>query len=260
MRARDYPYFDAAFLAFAHRGGAHLPVNEGRENTLFAFENAVDLGYRYLETDVHVTADGVLVAFHDEHLDRVTDATGLISERTWAELSTVTVGERDHIPRLVDVLVRFPDIRFNVDAKSMAAVDLLADTIEHLNLHERVCVSSFSARRLARLRARLGRRVASSLSQPGVAWTRFAGPLARLVAAPGQALQVPVRTSILGREVEIVTPGLVETAHRHGKQVHVWTIDEAAEMERLIDLGVDGIFTDRPDVLRDVLIERRLWD
>lgn len=260
MRARDYPFFDAAFLALAHRGGAHLPANEGRENTLYAFDNAVALGYRYLETDVHATSDGVLVAFHDEQLDRVTDSTGLIAERTWAELSTVTVGEQDRIPRLVDVLVRFPDTRFNIDAKSAAAVDLLADAIEHLNLHERVCVSSFSPRRLARLRARLGRRVASSLSQPGVAWTRFATPLAKILPAPGQALQIPVRRRILGREVTIVTPDLIEAAHRHGKQVHVWTIDEPAEMERLIDLGVDGIFTDRPDLLREVLVGRGLWD
>src|SRR5699024_9710356 len=97
------------------------------ENTMHAFANAVDLGYRYLETDVHVTADGVLVAFHDPLLERVTDATGPISDYTWADLSEVRVGDHDRIPRLVDVLVNFPDTRFNIDAKSPGAVDLLAD-------------------------------------------------------------------------------------------------------------------------------------
>lgn len=259
MRARDYPFFDARFLAFAHRGGALLSANLGRENTMHAFGSAVALGYRYLETDVHATSDGVLVAFHDERLDRVTDGTGLIREQTWAELSEVVVGAQDRIPRLVDVLVRFPEARFNIDAKSDAAVDLLADTIEHLNVHERVCVSSFSLARLQRLRRKVGRRVASSSTAMGVVWTRFS-PLASAIGAVGQALQIPVRRRVAGRWVTLVTEALVQRAHAQGKQVHVWTIDDEAEMERLIDLGVDGIFTDRPDRLRTVLLRRGLWD
>ncbi|HIT75068.1 MAG TPA: glycerophosphodiester phosphodiesterase [Candidatus Avipropionibacterium avicola] len=259
MRARDYPFFDGGFLAFAHRGGSLLPTNIGRENTMHAFAAAVELGYRYLETDVHATSDGVLVAFHDERLDRVTNGTGLIAEKTWPELASLVVGERDRIPRLVDVLVGFPDTRFNIDAKSDQAVDLLADTIEHLNAHERVCVSSFSPQRLRRLRSRVGNRVASSQSSWGVGWTRLGVGLSSLIAPHGQALQIPVRHRIAGKEVTLVTPGLVRRAHRAGKQVHVWTIDEAAEMERLIDLGVDGLFTDRPDVLRTVLHNRGLW-
>lgn len=259
MQARDYPFFDARFLAFAHRGGALHPANVGRENTLHAFGTAIDLGYRHLETDVHATADGVLTAFHDERLDRVTDGTGLISDHTWAELSRVTVGEHDRIPRLVDVLVSFPEAQFNIDVKSDAAVDLLADTIEHLNVHERVCVSSFSRPRLLRLRRKVGRRVASAMTSLGVGWTRFS-PLATVIAARGQALQIPVRRRIAGRMVTLVTERLISRAHAHGKQVHVWTVDEEDEMERLLDLGVDGIFTDRPALLRTVLLRRGLWD
>lgn len=226
---------------------------------MHAFSAAVELGYRYLETDVHATADGVLVAFHDERLDRVTNGSGLIADKTWAELAPLVVGERDRIPRLVDVLVAFPDTRFNIDAKSDQAVDLLADTIEHLNAHERVCMSSFSTQRLRRLRSRLGTRVASSQSSWGIGWTRMGTGVSSLVPPHGQALQIPVRRRVMGREMTLVTPGLVRRAHRGGKQVHVWTIDDAAEMERLIDLGVDGLFTDRPDVLRTVLQNRGLW-
>ncbi|MFW6600263.1 glycerophosphodiester phosphodiesterase [Propionibacteriaceae bacterium Y2011] len=260
MLARDYPYFEAGFLAFAHRGGAELPANRGRENTLHAFGQAVELGYRYLETDVHATADGVLVAFHDDKLDRVTDGTGKIAELPWSEVSQAKIGGHDPIPRLVDVLVAFPDTRFNIDAKAAGAVDLLADTIEHLGVHERVCVSSFSVRRLLRLRSRLGRRVASSMSKVGVAYTRFLPFLPDRFGTTGQALQIPVATTVLGRRVTLVTEALVDRAHGLGKQVHVWTIDDPAEMVRLIDLGVDGIMTDRPDVLREVLVERGLWD
>ncbi len=263
MRARDYPFFDSGdtggFLAFAHRGGSLLPTNIGRENTMHAFSAAVDLGYRYLETDVHATADGVLVAFHDDHLDRVTNGAGRIGEKTWAELASLVVGEQDRIPRLDDVLVAFPDTRFNIDAKSDQAVDLLADTIEHLNAHERVCVSSFNAARLRRLRSRLGNRVASSQSQWGIGWTRLGSGVAPLVPPRGQALQIPIRRRVAGRWMTLVTPGLIRRAHRAGKQVHVWTIDDAAQMEHLIDLGVDGLFTDRPDVLRTVLQNRGMW-
>lgn len=259
MQAREYPFFDARFLAFAHRGGALLPANVGRENTMHAFHTAVDLGFRYLETDVHATSDGVLAAFHDERLDRVTDGRGLIADQTWSALSRVTVGEQDRIPRMVDVLVSFPDTRFNIDVKSDAAVDLLADTIEHLNAHERVCVSSFSRRRLLRLRRKVGRRVATGVTSWGIGWNRFA-PLAPVLAARGQALQVPVRRRIAGRTVTLVTEQLIRRAHAQGKQVHVWTIDDEDEMERLLDLGVDGVFTDRPDRLRTVLLRRGLWD
>lgn len=259
MRARDYPYFDAPFLAFAHRGGAQLPANLGRENTLHAFGAAVDLGFRYLETDVHATADGVLVAFHDDELDRVTDAAGSIAELPWSEVSRARIGGTDPIPRLVDVLTAFPEARFNIDAKSAAAVDLLADTIEQLNVHERVCVSSFSMRRLLRLRARLGGRVASAVSSVGVAYHRFSPRLSSRLFGTGQALQIPVRWRLAGRRVTLVTAELIERAHRRGQQVHVWTIDDPAEMDRLIDLGVDGLMTDRPDVLREVLQRRGLW-
>ena len=259
MRATEYAFFDAPFLAFAHRGGAAYAPNLGRENTRHAFAEAVALGYRYLETDVHATADGGLMAFHDPLLDRVTTGVGALADRTTAELAEVRIGGHDPIPTFAELLEAFPAARFNVDAKSDAAVDLLVGAIAEHDASERVCVSSFSPARLHRLRRRLGPGVPTAVSSRGVLVHRFAPWLTRVLDSPAPALQVPTHTRVGRRTVRITTAGLVRAAHRRGKQVHVWTVDDQPTIERLLDLGVDGIFTDRPDTLRDVLTERGLW-
>ena len=259
MRADDYAFFRAPFLPFAHRGGARYAPNLHRENTRHAFEQAAALGYRYFETDVHATADGVLLAFHDDRLDRVTDRSGLVAALPWAEVAQARIHGRDPIPRLAELLTAFPDARFNIDAKSPGAVDLLADTVEELEAWDRVCVSSFGVRRLHRLRRRLGRRVASSASAAGVAANRFLPWLTRVLNTSAPALQIPVRHLLGGREVMLLTPALVRAAHRAGKQVHVWTVDDAPLMEWLLEQGVDGIFTDRVDTLKDVLTAHGRW-
>lgn len=220
-----------------------------------AFAGAVALGYRYLETDVHVTADGVLLAFHDDRLDRVTDRTGLIRELPFREVSQALVDGREPVPRFDELLEAFPDARFNIDPKHDSAVDALAEAIRRADALDRVCIGAFSDRRLARIRALLGPRLCTSLGPKGVGQLRAASyglPAGRL-ASP--CAQVPTGT---GR-VPLVDARLVRTAHERGMQVHVWTIDEPAEMTRLLDLGVDGIMTDRPLVLRDVLQSRGEW-
>lgn len=220
-----------------------------------AFEGAVALGYRYVETDVHVTADGVLVAFHDDHLDRVTDRIGRIADLPWSEVRQARVDGREPIALLEDLLGSFPDLRINIDPKHDRAVPVLVDVLRRTAAVERVCVGAFSDRRLGRLRAALGPRLCTSLGPRGVARLRAAAsglPSGRLRAS---CAQVPVRA---GR-VTIVDERFVATAHRQGLQVHVWTIDDDAEMHRLLELGVDGIMTDRPAVLRRVLEARGAW-
>src|SRR6476659_1847681 len=115
-----------------------------------AFEGAVALGYRYVETDVHVTSDGVLVAFHDDRLDRVTDRTGLIEELNWSEVSRARVDGIEPIPRFEDLLGAFPDLRINIEPKSDRAVDVLAETILRGDALDRVLIGSFVDRRVAR--------------------------------------------------------------------------------------------------------------
>ena len=257
----DLPFFaGTGFVAFAHRGGATYAPNVGRENTVHAFDEAVGLGYRYLETDVHASSDGVLFAFHDARLDRVSGHRGRIEELTAAEIEQVRIGGVDPVPRLSELFERFPDARFNIDAKADGAVGPLADQIRLHGAQDRVCVSSFGIRRLRRLRRLLGPSVASSLSSIGVAVYAFLPWLARRLPVPGQALQMPEYQRVLGIRIRVLRSSVVRAAHARGKQVHIWTVDDAATMNRLIDLGVDGIFTDRIDTLRTVLEQRGLWN
>lgn len=243
-----HPYLDwPGPIAFAHRGGA----SDNPENTLPAFRYAVDLGYAYLETDVHATADGVLVAFHDADLSRTCDRPGLIDELTWTEVSQARVAGREPIPLFESLLEEFSGHRFNIDCKADSAVDGLIASLRRLDCLDRVCVGSFSDRRLRRLRAAFGDALCSSFGPGQIAALK----LARRVPWGGQIAQVPVHA---GR-VTVVTKPLVDRAHRLDLHVHVWTVDEADEMRRLLDLGVDGIMTDRPLVLKDVLVERDEW-
>ncbi|GAA2265875.1 MULTISPECIES: glycerophosphodiester phosphodiesterase [Kitasatospora] len=252
-----HPFLDhPGPLAFAHRGG-HLGHPE---NSLAAFEAAVALGYRYLETDVHATRDGVLVAFHDSRLDRVTDRTGAVAELPWDTVRQARIGGTEPVPLLEDLLGAFPGARFNVDVKAAPAVGPLVEAIRRTNAWDRVCVGGFSDSRLAAVRAAAGPRLATSLGPREVARLRLlslAGPLLRGRRAPfaGVCAQVPERH----RGVRVVDRAFVRAAHRLGLQVHVWTVDDPTRIRALLDLGVDGIMADRIDVLRDVLGEHGCW-
>jgi glycerophosphoryl diester phosphodiesterase len=255
----DDPVDKGAKLAFAHRGGALHPDLAGLENTLEAFRCATDLGYRYLETDVRTTSDGVLMVFHDDVLDRMTDQVGPILSRTRADLEGVVVGGRAVVPTLESALEELPDARFNIDLKSPSCVEPMVALVERMQVHDRICVGSFEERVLRRFRSLTGGRVVTSCGVLTVGTLRFA-PFARrlspLLRDSGKALQVP---HVHGG-ITYTDRRLVERAHASGRQVHVWTIDDRDEMEHLLDLGVDGIISDRTDVLRDVLIERGQWE
>jgi glycerophosphoryl diester phosphodiesterase len=249
--ASPWPFLDhPGSLAFAHRGGA----SDAPENTMPAFQHAVDMGYRYLETDAHVTADGVLLAFHDDVLDRVTEHTGRVGDLPYDLVREARVGN-EPIPLVEDLLSAWPDIRVNIDPKSDAAVEPLAALIDRLGCVDRVCIGSFSDRRLATMRRLVGAALCTSLGPRATARLKAAAHGAPVGRLPAPCAQVPVRQ---GRVV-LVDERIVAAAHRRGMQVHVWTIDDPDEMRRLLDLGVDGIMTDRPAVLKAVLEERGDW-
>jgi len=244
-------YFAGGPLVLAHRGGAAYPPNLGIENSLEAFRHAVALGCTHVETDVHATADGVPVAFHDSRLDRITDGTGLIGQRTLNELSFVRIGGRQPIPTLAEVLTTFPDTFVNIDLKSDAVVLPALAVIRAAGAEDRVCIGSFNERRLRRAVRASGGRIANAHSVFGTLAVKLRDPtpLARRLPGPGQALQVPETV----RGVRVVTARFVRKAHALGKHVHVWTVDDPATMTRLLDLGVDGIVTDRPDLALEVV-------
>lgn len=248
MSSRPHPYLDwEGPIPFAHRGGA----SDVPENTMPAFQYAVDAGYRYVETDVQVTADGALVAFHDNDLSRTCGRAGRITDLPWSEVRTAMVDGAAPIPLLEDLLGTWPELRVNIDCKSNAAVDALVATLRRCNALDRVCVGAFSDARMRRLKARLGDQLCTALAPGGVVALRFGRP--RSPAA--NTAQVPVAQG----KLVVVNTAFVDRAHALGIKVHVWTIDEPDEMHRLLDLGVDGIMTDRPLVLRDVLQQRGQW-
>ena len=246
--ARILPYLDHARpIAVAHRGGDQSAV----ENTMPAFEHAVSLGYDYLETDVHLSSDGVLVAFHDADLERITGRPGTIADRTWDELRSIDLaGAR--MPRLDELLGAFPDTKFNIDPKSDDAVQPLGDVIAAFDAVDRVGIGAFDDARITALQDRFGPGLCTSPG-PMELLTFLAEPSASAFETHG-CLQIPPSFG----EFEL-TSELLGAAHDLGLQVHVWTINEEAEMRRLLDLGVDAVMTDHVALLKDVLIDRNEW-
>jgi glycerophosphoryl diester phosphodiesterase len=254
---------DHAFLAgpypraFVHRGW-HYGDLDGMENSLAAFRRAVAEGYRYLETDVHATADGVVVVQHDAVLDRTTDACGAVARLPWRVVRTARIGGREPVSRLEDVLEELPEALFNIDVKAERAIEPLIEVLRRTNSFRRVCVASFSEARLQRVRRRAGEALLTSMGTRAIARLWAAGRLPRFVTTRRghqRIAQVPARQGRL----TVVDKRLIAAARRRGIEVHVWTIDEPDQMHELIDLGVDGLMTDRPAVLRDVLRARGLW-
>ncbi len=252
------PYLDYPRpIAFAHRGGAsHAP-----ENSWTAFEYAVELGYTYLETDARATSDGMLMAFHDRTVDRVTGAHGPLNALPYREVKALRVAGSEPIPLIEDLLGTWPDVRFNIDLKDEPGISLLAEVLRRTGAWDRVCVTSFSGSRLRTARGVLDRPVCMTTSPVAIAAMRYPfsaaprGPQARLLASRFSRSQVRC-AQVPGR---VATGSFVRRAHTLGLDVHVWTINDRAEMTRFLDLGADGIMTDDIETLRDLLIERGQW-
>jgi glycerophosphoryl diester phosphodiesterase len=254
--------------AYAHRGW-HIGELTGLENTMAAFHRAVDEGFGYLELDVHATADGVAVVHHDRTLDRTTDGTGPIAARAAADLARLRVRgahRSEPIPHLVDVLAALPRTRVTVELKAAAAVRPVLDVLARLDAWDRVCVGGYheawlrAARRLAREVQPEAGRLFTSMAQTSVVGLRLRGWEPRLPAAlappvRGDLAQLPHRFG----GVTVVDTDVVRVAHAGGREVHVWTVDDPGAMAGLLDLGADGILTDRPDLLRDLLVARGDW-
>lgn len=251
-------------VAIAHRGSRVL----WPENTDTSFQGAYDLGYRHFETDLHVTADGAVVCFHDPTVERTTEGTGSVEELTLAQLQELDPGFRhvtpegflfrqagSRVPTVEWLLTTYPDVSVVLDLKSAGVARPLAAIIDDLGAHERVIVGSFSEARLAEFRQVSGGRVATSTGPALARRWLLASRVGRAARGEAAALQVPARA----RGLRVVDRRLVAAAHSAGLQVHVWTVNEPAEMIWLLDVGVDGVITDRPDLLKEVLIERGEW-
>lgn len=247
-------------ILMAHRGGS----DEATENSLAAFAHMRDLGVEHIETDVHLTADGVVVMSHDETLDRCFDGTGVIAEMTYEEILQFRNEAGEQMPRLEDALAEFPDLHFNIDAKTDEVVDPMVSVLTEADAFPRTLIASFSEKRLETVRNLDNPHVSTSLGTAAVVRLMLAAETVSSaetwrVTGPSRsvrAVQVPEKI----RGLRVVTPRLVATAHTAGLAVHVWTVNEPAAMVRLLDWGVDGLVTDRPTMLREILRARGQWE
>ncbi len=257
------PYLTAEYpLRLAHRGSRLL----WPENTMAAFQGAVDLGYHYVETDVRADHDGTLYLFHDRELRRLTNGAGAIADWRGAELGALDAayhfrreqgyperGKHHRIPTLEEVLLTFPELRLNIDLKGARVASLLPAELERHGAEDRILAGGFLDHRIWRFRDATEGRVATSTGPLETAAVWAASRFRRGLRGPADALQVP---EVAG-SIRIVDAALLRSAAAVGVQVHVWTVNDPADMHRLLDMGVDGIVTDRPDLLNDVVSSRR---
>ena len=253
-----HPYFAGPRpRAYAHRGW-HTGDLDGCENTLAAFTRAAAEGFGYLELDVHASADAVAVVHHDVALDRTTDGTGPLSAHTAAELAKVRVRGRQPIPRLAEVLEALPETRLTIELKSAAVVEPTLAAVDAAQAWDRVCIGGFEQAWVNAARRGGGERLCTSMAKRDILALRARAWLRDAVGWPalrGDVAHVPISAG----PIRVVDASLLRTAHAHGREVHVWTINAPERMRALLDLGVDGLLSDLPDLLREVLRERGQW-
>lgn len=220
-----------------------------------AFAHAVSLGYTHVETDIQATKDGVAVVFHDETLERMTGAPDRVEDLTWDELSKRRTKGGEAIPLLDELFEEWPELCVNLEPKSAAAVEPMAHAIRRAGAIHRVCIGAFEEAYTRRLRELLGPELCWSPAHAGVFRLWLSGWHLPVAVPEFPCVQVPTHF----RGIPVVTRAFVRAAHARGVQVHVWTVDDEAAMERLLDIGVDALMTDRPALLRRVLERRGEW-
>ena len=255
------PYLSAEYpIRLAHRGSRVLRP----ENTAEAFQGAIDLGYRYVETDVRISRDGVVVAFHDATLERTTNGVGAVDEWEFSDLQRLDAawwfdegngyprrGSGVQIPSLAEVFEMWPDAMFNIDLKGPGLEWAVADVIKRHGREGSTLIGSFVDHRIAKFRRITHGGIAVSAGPSTVLAMLAASRLGRTIRRPVAAYQLPFNYKSVP-----IDRKLVDAIHRADAQIHTWTVNEAPDMHRLLDLGVDGIVSDRPDVLNEVLRER----
>ena len=260
-RAVTHPYLSLEYpLRLAHRGSREL----WPENTMASFQGAADLGYRYIETDVRITLDNVVVAFHDETLERITNGAGRVRDWRYEELQRLDAayhfdenggyplrGSGIGISTFEEVLLTWPDVHFNVDIKSPRMEWHVAQVVKSTRRENSILVAGFSDLRIARYRRIMGPETATSAGPLGALAMFAASRFGATVASRAAAYQLPfdARGAPIDRK-------LVDSIHKVGAQLHAWTVNRRNDMDRLLDLGVDGIVTDRPDILNEAVAAR----
>ena len=238
-------------LAFAHRGA----TDKAPENTMAGFQDAVDLGYRFLETDIQASRDGTAFVFHDDDLERLTGQSGKIADLGDLEIGRLRINGHHQIPKLSELFETFPDSMFNLDIKSWPAVEPMAKVISHSNMQRQVCIGAFSDARISAALRHLGPDTCHSIGISNSIRFYVAAQLGIKLRFTADCIQLPMRSY----GVDLITQKTIDYAHKFGLKVHVWTINDALTIDRLIGMGVDGIMTDECDLLKSRLKAHDLW-
>ena len=242
-----FNYLNSNFAAFAHRGGA----NDFVENTLEAFEQSINLGFKYIETDVRATKDNKLVIFHDPDLKRMLNLEIDISSINYDELSSYKINGVHKIPTFLETVSSWPNINFNIDPKSDKSAELLISELKSVGNLDRFCVGSFDSTKLNKIRNAFDNKLCTSMGTNEVInfyFLRFFG----INSINTPCLQLPYYKN----GFKIITAKLIRDAHKFNKKVHAWTIDDPKEISELLDMGIDGIMTDSPKLLKNEMAKK----
>ena len=235
-------FLDKNFQAFVHRGD----TSNFRENTIEAFRDSKDLGFNYLETDLRKTKDNKIVTFHDKDLERVCGRKIKINEINFEELNKLDFYKSGHTPTLYELLEEFPSSFFNIDLKIPKIGKTVLKILKETKAEERVCIGSFNSKNLDEVQY-LNPRILTSMGIRDIVKLKFLN----LPNLRSKIVQIPETW----KGLKVLSKSLLERCKLLDLKVHVWTINEEKDMQRLIDLGVDGIMTDKPKVLKNVLIK-----
>ena len=239
------------FMAFAHRGGTEFAP----ENTYEAFSSAVGIGYKYLETDVHPNADNKLMAFHDSSVDRVTNYKGKICNFTSSELKKIKVKEKFQIPFLEDLIESFSKSFFSIDMKSDQSVKPLIKLIKSMNAVDRVCFASFSQDRLDYVRDEFDNKCITSMGPREIIKTKISS----IINFKHKIIPKISSLPISRYRIKLLNKRHINFLKSLNIRVIAWTINDVEAINKLIDLGVDGIMTDNISVLKKILIKKNIW-
>ena len=240
-----HPYLDVPGVAIsAHRGGSI----EAPENTIESFEYSIELGSSYIETDVQLSSDGIPYIFHDDDLKRLFGKNIIFNSLHSDEIDELILFDKYKIPTLESTLQKFPDTLFQIDVKTDEVVLPTMEVIKKTNSTDKVCIASFSSKRLKQVH-KLYPEICLSMGPFEVMKLLLASFGLYRNKVPGNCLQIP----IYQYGIKLVTKRFINYIHTIGLKIHVWTINDEDTMQKLIDLGVDGIITDRPKTLKDLL-------
>ena len=241
-----HPFFSTSFQPFVHRGNS---VNF-TENTLEAFQAAIDLGYKYIETDLRMTMDGEIVTFHDENIFRVSGEDKNICDLTFSELTNIPLIKGGHIPKLTEVMEQFPDTRFNMDLKNKGIVNKVAKVIDSHNAYDRICIASFNTKTLKEFK-KIRNQACISMGILDVIFFKFF----KILISSVDCIQIPLNWN----GIKVLDNNLIKNAHSKNLKVHAWTINSQETMESLINMKIDGIMTDEAALLKNVCSKVNLF-